>query len=91
LCSAFKIIELLIQRTGQSISKFGLSEAHNFCKAVQLSLLPADTKQLSLLTADTKQLSLLAADTKQLSLLPADTKQLSLLAADTKQLNNNAS
>ena len=42
-----KIIELLIQRTGYSVSKFGLSAAHNFCKAVQLSLPAADTKQLN--------------------------------------------
>jgi len=47
LCSAFKVIELLLQRTGYSISKFGLLAAHNFCKPVQLSLLAADTKQLN--------------------------------------------
>jgi hypothetical protein len=51
------IIELLIQKTGYSISKFSLSEAHNFCKTVQLPLLAPDTKQLSPQAADTKQLN----------------------------------
>jgi len=37
----------LFQTTGYSVSKFGLSAAHNFCKAVQLSPLTADTKQLN--------------------------------------------
>jgi len=42
-----KIIELLIQRIGYSISKCGSLEVHNYCKAVQLWLLTADVKQFS--------------------------------------------
>jgi hypothetical protein len=42
-----EIIEFLTQRTGYSVSNFGLSEARNFCKAVILLLLAADTKQLN--------------------------------------------
>jgi len=37
----------MIQRTGYSISKFGLLAAHNFCRPVQLSLLAADSKELN--------------------------------------------
>jgi hypothetical protein len=39
-----EVIGFLILRTGYSVSNFGLSQAHNFCKAVQLLLLAADTK-----------------------------------------------
>ena len=41
------MIELLIQRTGYSISTFGSLEAHNYWKAVRLWLLAADAKQFS--------------------------------------------
>jgi len=37
-------IELLFQRTGNSINIFGFTEVHNFCRPVQLSLLAADPK-----------------------------------------------